>query len=58
MTTQIDLAVDSAAGRRQRIPIMATVILASAMFSGDLSVVGVALPHMQGAFSATSDQIS
>jgi DHA2 family multidrug resistance protein len=37
---------------------MVTVILGSAMFSGDISVVGVALPYMQGAFSATPDQIS
>jgi DHA2 family multidrug resistance protein len=58
MTAQNDLAVDRASAGRQRIPIMATVIMASALYSGDLSVVGVALPHMQGAFSATPDQIS
>ncbi|MDA0704052.1 MAG: DHA2 family efflux MFS transporter permease subunit [Proteobacteria bacterium] len=43
---------------RQRALIMVTVILASAMYSGDLSLVAIAIPHMQGAFSATPDEIS
>lgn len=38
--------------------IMATTMLASSMYSLDLTVVSVALPHMQGSFSATPDQIA
>jgi DHA2 family multidrug resistance protein len=38
--------------------IMATTMLASSMYSLDLTVVSVALPHMQGTFSATPDQIA
>ncbi len=58
MTTQIHPEGGGVAGEHRRIPILVTVVLASAMYSGDLSVIGVALPHMQGAFSATPDQIS
>ena len=46
------------ASPQQRRLIMGTAILASAMYSGDLSVVAIAMPHMQGAFSATPDEIS
>ena len=46
---------DSALRRRL---IMATTMLAASMYSLDLTVVSVALPHMQGTFSATPDQIA
>jgi DHA2 family multidrug resistance protein len=38
--------------------IMATVTLASAIYSINLTVVAISLPQMQGGFSATRDQIS
>ena len=37
---------------------MATAMLSSSMYSLDLTVVSVALPHMQGTFSAAPDQIA
>lgn len=37
---------------------MATTMLACSMYSLDLTVVSVALPHMQGTFSSTPDQIA
>lgn len=38
--------------------ISASVVLASLLYSIDWTIAVVALPHMQGAFSATQDQIS
>ena len=42
----------------RRILVMTTVIMASSMYVTDLVVIGMALPHMQGTFSATPVQIS
>ena len=38
--------------------VTASVMLASMLYSMDWTIAAVALPHMQGAFSATQDQIS
>jgi MFS transporter, DHA2 family, multidrug resistance protein len=38
--------------------ILATTMFAASMYSLDLTVVSLALPHMQGTFSATPDQIA
>ncbi|MBT6184022.1 MAG: MFS transporter, partial [Betaproteobacteria bacterium] len=38
--------------------ISASVVLASLLYSIDWTIAVVALPHMQGAFSSTQDQIS
>ena len=46
------------ASRTQRVLVMATVIMASSMYVTDLVVIAMALPHMQGTFSATPVQIS
>ena len=48
------------AGDRAQHPylISASVVLASLLYSIDWTIAVVALPHMQGAFSATQDQIS
>jgi len=43
---------------RNRPMALATVMLSSFLYSVDWTIVAVALPHMQGAFSATPDQIS
>lgn len=43
---------------RSRLLITATAILASMIYSIDWTIAAVALPHMQGTFSATQDQIS
>ena len=37
---------------------MGTAIVASAMYMVDLTVVGIALPHMQATFGATPDEVS
>ncbi len=42
----------------RRALILATTMLASSMYSLDLTVVSLALPHMQGSFSATTDEIA
>ncbi|MFV0296374.1 MAG: DHA2 family efflux MFS transporter permease subunit [Hyphomicrobiaceae bacterium] len=46
------------AGGRNRAMITATAILASMIYSIDWTIAAVALPHMQGTFSATQDQIA
>jgi MFS transporter, DHA2 family, multidrug resistance protein len=51
-----DHAAASAAVRRNWVT--ATLVLASMIYSIDWTIAAVALPHMQGAFSATQDQIS
>ena len=56
MTTTADNP--SSSTRAQRVLVMATVIMASSMYVTDLVVIGMALPHMQGTFSATPVQIS
>jgi len=38
--------------------ILATAMLATAMVAIDMTIAGVALPHMQGSFSVTQDQIA
>lgn len=43
---------------RHRALITATAVLASMIYSIDWTIAAVALPHMQGTFSATQDQIS
>ena len=45
-------------GPRRTLLITASVMLASLLYSIDWTIAAVALPHMQGAFSATQDQIS
>lgn len=42
----------------QRTMIMATCMLAASIYSMNLTIVAISLPHMQGTFSATPDQIS
>ncbi|MFP6749257.1 MAG: MFS transporter [Alphaproteobacteria bacterium] len=44
--------------RTKRLAITMTVMLASSMYALDWTIAAVALPHMQGTFSATQDQIS
>ena len=44
--------------RVQRNWVTATLVLASMIYSIDWTIAAVALPHMQGTFSATQDQIS
>jgi MFS transporter, DHA2 family, multidrug resistance protein len=48
----------SAAAPRHPALIAASVTLASLLYSIDWTIAAVALPHMQGTFSATHDQIS
>jgi DHA2 family multidrug resistance protein len=43
---------------RNRPLIMATTMLASSIYSLNLTIVSISLPHMQGTFSATPDQIA
>jgi DHA2 family multidrug resistance protein len=58
--TVIAGAGDHAAARAavRRNWVTATLVLASMIYSIDWTIAAVALPHMQGAFSATQDQIS
>jgi DHA2 family multidrug resistance protein len=42
----------------KRLAITVTVMLASSMYALDWTIAAVALPHMQGTFSVTQDQIS
>jgi MFS transporter, DHA2 family, multidrug resistance protein len=42
----------------QRTMIMATCMLAASIYSMNLTIVSISLPHMQGTFSATPDQVS
>ncbi|MHB1220236.1 MAG: MDR family MFS transporter [Alphaproteobacteria bacterium] len=42
----------------QRMMIMATCMLAASIYSMNLTIVSISLPHMQGTFSATPDQVS
>lgn len=42
----------------RRAIILATAMLATAMSAIDLTIAGVALPHMQGSFSVTQDRIA
>ena len=59
MASAIQPAHESVAlSRVQRGLIMATVTFATAIIVVDIFVIGLALPHMQGTFSATPDQIS
>lgn len=44
--------------RYQRTMVMVVVTMATAMSALDITIAGVALPHMRGTFSATQDQIS
>ena len=44
--------------RAKRLAITLTVMVASSMYALDWTIAAVALPHMQGTFSATQDQIS
>ncbi len=50
-------ATESITGLR-RLAITVTVMLASSMYALDWTIAAVALPHMQGTFSVTQDQIS
>ena len=45
------------AARRRRL-ILATTMLTATIYSMNLTIVSISLPHMQGTFSATPDQIS
>src|SRR5262245_34784980 len=42
----------------QRTMIMVTCMLAASIYSMNLTIVAISLPHMQGTFSATPDQVS
>jgi DHA2 family multidrug resistance protein len=44
--------------RLQRRLIMATCMLAASIYSMNLTIVSISLPHMQGTFSATPDQVA
>jgi len=46
------------AGPRHPALITASVVVASLLYSIDWTIAAVALPHMQGTFSATHDQVS
>lgn len=48
----------SAAGIANRVPITVGIILAQVMGALDVTVVNVAMPHMQGSLSATPEQIT
>lgn len=50
--------IEAAALPKNRGMITATAILASMIYSIDWTIAAVALPHMQGTFSATQDQIA
>ena len=54
----VDAKNETQVNRTGRVLVMATVIMASSMYVTDLVVIGTALPHMQGTFSATPVQIS
>ena len=57
----IEAAHHGAAAPRSRLHrflILSTVMVASAMYVTDIFVISIALPHMQGTFSATPDQIA
>lgn len=57
----VDMATETVEKRvepSRRGLITATAILASMIYSIDWTIAAVALPHMQGTFSATQDQIS
>lgn len=58
MTAGAHHAAAGLPSRGRRMLIMGTAIVASAMYMVDLTVVGIALPHMQATFGATPDQIS
>src|ERR1700749_3529284 len=49
---------ESAADRSNRWPITISIMLATVMNSLDTTIANVALPHMQGSVSASSDQIT
>lgn len=51
-------AVEATPVPRHRSLVTATAILASMIYSIDWTIAAVALPHMQGTFSATQDQIA
>ncbi len=51
-------AVDDTAPAANRGLITASVMLAAILYSLDWTITSVALPHMQGTFSATQDQVS
>jgi DHA2 family multidrug resistance protein len=53
-----DLPVAGAPSQRMPIPLMVSVMLATIMQAVDSTIANVALPHMQGAMSATQDQIA
>ena len=48
----------SAAGMANRVPITVGIIMAQVMSALDITVVNVALPHMQGTLSASPEQIT
>ncbi|MEZ5853459.1 MAG: hypothetical protein R3D67_01445 [Hyphomicrobiaceae bacterium] len=52
MTTAV---ASAGVASRNRAMITATAILASMIYSIDWTIAAVALPHMQGTFSATQD---
>lgn len=59
MTALADASAGPAATERVRRGwITATLVLASMIYSIDWTIAAVALPHMQGTFSATQDQIA
>src|SRR5690606_16012675 len=51
-------AMVSAAVVRNRIPITVSIMLATIMNSLDTTIANVALPHIQGSVSASTEQIS
>jgi DHA2 family multidrug resistance protein len=51
-------ARNGATPRVNKAGVMATSIGASALYSMNLNIVAISLPHMQGTFSATPDQIA
>ena len=55
--TAAAVRLDGGAVRRRRL-ILATTMLTGAIYSMNLTIVSISLPHMQGTFSATPDQIS
>ena len=58
MTSTIQHVEGGSVGRGRRVLVMAVLMIASAVFVIDLFVIGIALPHMQGTFSATPDEIA
>ena len=57
-TMTVKISASSAPSRLRRVMVLSASVLAAAVFELNLTNISVVLPHMQGAFSATQDQVS